>query len=229
MNVSTVKTKDYENKRLYRRRQNKPKQSQFKPNLRNAKMNVTSVKTKDYRNEPRLWLRENKPNSNPKQTQFQRQERKTEKGPAYPKEKAGNDKGLPAFTSIKLRTKGLKSATFISPIQISNVTIKKPSSQTVINRYPCCVRPAGTTNRTPLISQTTICIAGAIVRHSCRAQSPARFVKRNRLNNSAGNSFYHFITPPTKNYISKFELPIQEKTISSRIANTIFLYLSRHC
>jgi len=44
----------------------KPKQTQFKPNLKNAKMNVNSVKTKDYANEPRLRppakQTQNKPN-----------------------------------------------------------------------------------------------------------------------------------------------------------------------
>jgi len=72
MNVNSVKTRDYEDKRPYRRRQNKPKQTQFKakikpikPNFRNAKMNVGSVKTKDYENKRLCGLRENKPNSNP--------------------------------------------------------------------------------------------------------------------------------------------------------------------
>ncbi len=36
MNVNKVLTKDYENKRLHRRAENKPKQTQFKPSARRA-------------------------------------------------------------------------------------------------------------------------------------------------------------------------------------------------
>ena len=43
------------------------KQSQNKPNFRNAKMNENLFATKDYENETALRLRKNKP----KQTQFQ--------------------------------------------------------------------------------------------------------------------------------------------------------------
>jgi len=69
MNVCSVKRRDYENQRLCRRRQNKPKTNPIKPNLQKAKMNVGSVKTRDYGNKRLCRLRENKPNSNPKQTQ----------------------------------------------------------------------------------------------------------------------------------------------------------------
>ena len=51
-------------------RKTNPIQTQFKPNLRNAKMNVGSVKTRDYKNDNDFRLYENKPKTNPKQTQF---------------------------------------------------------------------------------------------------------------------------------------------------------------
>ncbi len=45
------------------------KQTQFKSNLRKAKMNVNLTLTKDYRKNDDFAVRINKPNSNPKQTQ----------------------------------------------------------------------------------------------------------------------------------------------------------------
>ncbi len=66
MNVSPVKTKDYENKRLADAAKTNPIQSQYKPNTNPipemSKMNVTSILTKDYENE--------RPRTPPKQTQF---------------------------------------------------------------------------------------------------------------------------------------------------------------
>ena len=51
MNISSVLTKDYENKRLRRCGQNKPNQSQNKPNFRNVQMAVSLVKTSNYNSE----------------------------------------------------------------------------------------------------------------------------------------------------------------------------------
>jgi len=54
MNVNNVLTRDYENKWLYRRRQNKPKTNQIKPNTKPIKPNTKPIKA----------------NSKPIQTQF---------------------------------------------------------------------------------------------------------------------------------------------------------------
>ena len=69
MNVTSVLTKDYENKPLCGRGQNKPNQTQLnpisnpiEPNLPNARMNVTSVLTKDYENHRPCRQSQNKPN-----------------------------------------------------------------------------------------------------------------------------------------------------------------------
>ncbi len=73
MNVSSVLTKDYENKPIGNlaktnpiqtqyKPNTKPIQSQYKPNFRKAKMNITSILTKDYENETAFALRQNKPN-----------------------------------------------------------------------------------------------------------------------------------------------------------------------
>jgi len=70
MNVNKVLTKDYENVRLHRRRENKPNSKPIKANFRKAKMNVTTFLTKEYENISNCSLAENKPKTNPKQTQF---------------------------------------------------------------------------------------------------------------------------------------------------------------
>ena len=51
------------------------KQSQIKPNFREAQMNATIFATRDYENESALRLRENKPN----QSQFQTTEDRRQK------------------------------------------------------------------------------------------------------------------------------------------------------
>ena len=48
MNVSSILTKDYENERLCRRGENKPNQTQFKPNLPEGKIDAKCVVKKDY-------------------------------------------------------------------------------------------------------------------------------------------------------------------------------------
>jgi len=72
MNVSSILTKYYENKRLCRcvktnpkQTQSNPIQSQYKPNLLNAQMNVKSFYTVDYENKRPCRRSENKANSNP--------------------------------------------------------------------------------------------------------------------------------------------------------------------
>ena len=54
MNVNTVITKDYENKRLRRLRENKPNSNPNKPNFGKAQMNVTSFYAVEYENKPRF-------------------------------------------------------------------------------------------------------------------------------------------------------------------------------
>ncbi len=65
MNVTSFKTKDYENKRLADMTRTKPIQTQANPIPEKPKMNVTSILTKDYENETAFGLRQNKPNTNP--------------------------------------------------------------------------------------------------------------------------------------------------------------------
>ena len=84
INISPVITKYYENKHLYRRRQNEPnlrknkpnlrknpiqpnynKKMQNEPNLQNAQINVTPVKRKDYENKHPCRPRQNEPKTNP--------------------------------------------------------------------------------------------------------------------------------------------------------------------
>jgi len=36
---------------------------------------------------------------------------------------------------------------FDSPIRVSNVTIKYPALQSIVNRYPCCIPPVYTGSR----------------------------------------------------------------------------------
>ncbi len=47
-----------------------PIQTQFKPNLRNAKMNINSITTKDYRKNDDFAVQKNKSNSNPIKANF---------------------------------------------------------------------------------------------------------------------------------------------------------------
>ena len=65
MNVSAVKTKEYENISNWTLGKNKPKTNPIKANLRKAKMNVNSLITKDYRKKDAFAVQKNKPNSNP--------------------------------------------------------------------------------------------------------------------------------------------------------------------
>jgi len=69
INVTKLLTKDYKNKTLSRRAENKPNSKPIKPNLLNAQMNVNKVSTKDYENISNWAIYENKANSNPIQTQ----------------------------------------------------------------------------------------------------------------------------------------------------------------
>jgi len=59
----------YENNHNWTLGENKPKQTQFKPNFLKAKMNVNLLIAKDYRKNDDFAVQKNKPNSNPKQTQ----------------------------------------------------------------------------------------------------------------------------------------------------------------
>ena len=63
MNASSVLTKDYENKLVFRHQKNEAKTN---PNSKSAKMAITSVPTKDYENVPHRRPKK----TNPKQTQF---------------------------------------------------------------------------------------------------------------------------------------------------------------
>ena len=65
MNVSSILTKDYENKSNRTLRENKPNSNPIKPNFRKAQMNVNSLITKGYRKNDAFVVRKNKPNSNP--------------------------------------------------------------------------------------------------------------------------------------------------------------------
>jgi hypothetical protein len=47
-----------------------PKQSQFKPNFKKAKMNVNTVLTKAYENKSNWAICENEPNTNPNKPNF---------------------------------------------------------------------------------------------------------------------------------------------------------------
>jgi len=69
MNVTSLITKDYENKSNWTLGENKPNSNPIKPNFGKAKMNVNKVLTKDYENIPNLTLCENKANTNPIQSQ----------------------------------------------------------------------------------------------------------------------------------------------------------------
>ena len=62
MNVSNVKTLNNEKFIPPAGYKNKPNQTQFKPNFRNAKMNINSFITKDYRKNDDFSVRINKPN-----------------------------------------------------------------------------------------------------------------------------------------------------------------------
>ncbi|HUU16029.1 MAG TPA: hypothetical protein VMW72_02675 [Sedimentisphaerales bacterium] len=62
MNVNIYNTRYYENKSNWTLGQNKPKQSQNKPNLRKAKMNVNLYFIEDYRKKDDFTVRINKPN-----------------------------------------------------------------------------------------------------------------------------------------------------------------------
>ena len=65
MNVTSVLTKDYENKTLGGCGKNKHNSNPNKANFRKAKMNLNFYSTKDYENIANWALSENKPNSNP--------------------------------------------------------------------------------------------------------------------------------------------------------------------
>jgi len=65
MNVSSVKTMNYEQITMNNANKNKPNSNPIKPNLRKAKMNVNLTLTKDYRKKDDFAVRKNKPNSKP--------------------------------------------------------------------------------------------------------------------------------------------------------------------
>ncbi len=64
-NVSTIITKDYENKTLGEHGKNEPKTNPNEPNLLNAKMNVNKVLTKNYEKKSNWTLGENEPKTTP--------------------------------------------------------------------------------------------------------------------------------------------------------------------
>ncbi len=76
MNVSSVLTKDYENKRLRRCVKTNPIQTQYKaktnPISEKPKMNESLFATKVYENITTFRLEQNKPNSNPIKPNFKR-------------------------------------------------------------------------------------------------------------------------------------------------------------
>ena len=63
MNITSVKTRDYENKLVFEHQKNKAKSN---PISKSAKMTITSVPTKDYENVPYFRPKKTKP----KQSQF---------------------------------------------------------------------------------------------------------------------------------------------------------------
>jgi hypothetical protein len=65
MNVTSLITKDYENKSNWTLGENEPNTNPIKANFRKAKMNVNSLITKDYRKKDDFAVQKNKPNSNP--------------------------------------------------------------------------------------------------------------------------------------------------------------------
>jgi len=62
MNVKSYNTRDYQNFIPLARQKNKPKQTQFKPNLQKAKIIVNLTLTKDYRKKADFLVRINKAN-----------------------------------------------------------------------------------------------------------------------------------------------------------------------
>ncbi len=65
MNVTSVKTMNYEQITMNYANKNKANTKPIKANLLNTQMNVSSVLTKDYENVPLRRRRENKPKTNP--------------------------------------------------------------------------------------------------------------------------------------------------------------------
>jgi len=65
MNISIVKTMNYNNFIPLAGYKNKPNSNPIKPNLRKAQMSVNSILTKDYRKKDDYAVRKNKPNSKP--------------------------------------------------------------------------------------------------------------------------------------------------------------------
>ena len=74
MNVTLCFTRNYENNPALPLRQNKPNQTQFKPNFPKGKMSATSLLTKDYENKSNWTLGENKPKTNPIKANFKKNE-----------------------------------------------------------------------------------------------------------------------------------------------------------
>ncbi len=72
MNVSSVKTKEYENISNWTLGENKPKTNPIKANLLNAQMNVNKVLTKDYENISNWTLGENETKTNPIKANFKK-------------------------------------------------------------------------------------------------------------------------------------------------------------
>jgi len=74
MNVSSIITTYYENKRNWTPGENKPNSNPNKANFRKAQMNVNLTLTKDYRKKDDFAVRKNKANSNPIKPNFRKNE-----------------------------------------------------------------------------------------------------------------------------------------------------------
>ncbi len=62
MNLNSLLTKNYKNKRNWTIGQSKPNSNPIKPNFQKAKINVNLTLTKDYRKKDDFLVRINKPN-----------------------------------------------------------------------------------------------------------------------------------------------------------------------
>jgi len=70
MKATLSLTRNYDNIPALPLCQNKPNQTQFKPNLPKSKMNVNLFLTKDYENRPLRLLPQNKPKTDPIKANF---------------------------------------------------------------------------------------------------------------------------------------------------------------
>ncbi len=69
MNLNSLLTKNYKNKRNWTIGESKPNSNPIKPNFKRAKMNVKPFITKDYRKKDDFSVRINKANSRNAQNQ----------------------------------------------------------------------------------------------------------------------------------------------------------------